>query len=122
METGIDTSAITVRIGETVSIMMRTPMTVSRLVNSCDSVCCRLCDTLSMSLVTRLRSSPRGCLSKYDKGRRSSFVATSRRISYTVFCTTPFRIQPLAHVRIEPRAYRPTARSNHWDRSPKRIP
>ena len=113
---------MTVRIGDTVSIMMSTPMTVSRLVSSCDSVCCRLCDTLSMSLVTRLRSSPRGCLSKYDSGRRSSFVATSRRISYTVFCTTPLRIQPLPHERTAPIAYRPTASMSHMARSPKTIP
>ena len=43
------------------------------------SVCCRLCETLSMSLVTRLSSSPRGCLSKYGSGSRLSLSSTSAR-------------------------------------------
>ena len=42
-------------------------------------VCCNDCDTLSMSFVTRLRISPRGCLSKYLSGSRFSFVSTSAR-------------------------------------------
>ena len=47
------------------NIITSTPMTVSTEVSSWLSVCCRLWATLSMSLVTRLSSSPRGCRSKY---------------------------------------------------------
>ena len=63
-DTGIDTSAITVSSGETRNIITRTPTTVSTEFSNWLRVCCRLCCTLSMSLVTRLSSSPRGCLSK----------------------------------------------------------
>jgi len=75
-----------------------------------------------MSLVTRLRSSPRDCLSKYDSGRRSSFVATSRLISYTVFCTMLLRIQPLSHIRMAPITYRPTASASHAKSVSKSMP
>ena len=49
--------------GEIEIIMMTTPMIVSVEVSIMLSVCWRLCATLSMSLVTRLRRSPRGWLS-----------------------------------------------------------
>ena len=47
-----------------VSIMISTPMTVRIEVMSWVSVCCSDWPMLSMSLVTRLRMSPRGCSSK----------------------------------------------------------
>ena len=56
-----------------------TPTTVSSEVSSWLSVCCRLCAMLSMSLVTRLSSSPRGWLSKYGSGSRLSLSSTSAR-------------------------------------------
>jgi hypothetical protein len=64
MDAGTANSAMSVRIGEMLNIIASTPTTVSTDVSSWLSVCCRLCAMLSMSLVTRLSSSPRGCWSK----------------------------------------------------------
>ena len=58
------TRAIKASTGETTNIITVTPMTVSSEVSSWLSVCCRAWETLSMSLVTRLSSSPRVCWSK----------------------------------------------------------
>ena len=54
--------------------MMTTPMIVSVEVSIMLSVCWRLCATLSMSLVTRLRRSPRGWLSTYASGKAVELV------------------------------------------------
>ena len=56
-----------------VSIMMSTPMMVSAEVMICVRLCCNDCEMLSMSLVMRLSTSPRGWSSKYLSGRRASF-------------------------------------------------
>ncbi len=61
---GMVTRAIRARVGETTNIMIRTPTTVSNEVSSWLRVCCRAWAMLSMSLVTRLSSSPRGDRSK----------------------------------------------------------
>ena len=63
-EIGMVISAISARVGETMNIITTTPMMVNRELSSWDRVCCRVWDTLSMSLVTRLSSSPRGWRSK----------------------------------------------------------
>ena len=89
MDSGIATSAISVSSGEMTTIITSTPITVSSEVSSWLSVCCRLCATLSMSLVTRLSSSPRGWLSKYGSGRRLSLSSTSARSCRIADCTTP---------------------------------
>ena len=60
MVTGTVTIAISASSGEITNITVTTPTTVSSEVTSWLSVCCRLCAMLSMSLVTRLSSSPRG--------------------------------------------------------------
>ena len=62
-ETGTVVSATSASSGEIVNIMIATPMSSSTDVSIWLSVCCRLCATLSMSFVTRLSRSPRGCLS-----------------------------------------------------------
>ena len=64
MVIGIVTSASSASSGEIHTIIAIIATTVSREVSSWLSVCCRLCATLSMSLVTRLSSSPRGWPSK----------------------------------------------------------
>ena len=46
------------------SIIAMVPMMVSTPVSNWLMLCCRLCDTLSMSLVTRLSRSPRACVSR----------------------------------------------------------
>ncbi len=61
---GTATSATSASTGEIQIIMPSTASTVSSEVSSWLIVCWRLWLTLSMSLVTRLSSSPRGCLSK----------------------------------------------------------
>ena len=61
---GIATIATSDSSGEITNMMISTPMTVSSEISSWLRVCCRLCDTLSMSFVTRLSSSPRCILSK----------------------------------------------------------
>ncbi len=88
-ESGTASSEIKARIQLMDSIMMSTPMIVSRAVMSCVRVCCSDCEMLSMSLVTRLRTSPRGWSSKYLSGRRASFSSAACRSPYTVRCATP---------------------------------
>ena len=62
-DSGTVVSATTASNGEIVNIMMAQPNSSSTDVSIWLNVCCRLCATLSMSLVTRLRRSPRDCLS-----------------------------------------------------------
>ena len=62
--TGMVTSAMIASSGETTNIITVTPTTVSSEVSSWLSVCCSAWEMLSMSLVTRLSSSPRVCRSK----------------------------------------------------------
>ena len=61
---GIPMSATAARLTDSHSIMPMMPSTVRSDVNDWLMVWLRLWATLSMSLVTRLRSSPRGCRSK----------------------------------------------------------
>ena len=63
-DTGTVTSAISASSGEIQNIMASTPTMVSSEVTIWLSVCCRDWARLSMSLVTRLRISPRGWRSK----------------------------------------------------------
>ena len=62
-EIGTVVRATTASSGEIVNIMIPTPISNSTDVSIWLSVCCKLCATLSMSLVTRLSRSPRACLS-----------------------------------------------------------
>ncbi len=61
---GTVTSATRASVGEIENIIASTPTTVSREMSSWLIVCCSVWLMLSMSLVTRDSSSPRGCLSK----------------------------------------------------------
>ena len=88
-DVGIVMIAIAARSGEIVIIMMITPMMVSADVSIWLSVCWRLCARLSMSLVTRLRRSPRGMRSTSRSGRRFNFSSTSVRRRDIVRCTMP---------------------------------
>ncbi len=63
-EAGTVTSAIRASSQDTMNISVTTPTIVSSEVTSWLSVCCTDCCRLSMSLVTRLSISPRGCRSK----------------------------------------------------------
>ena len=58
-ESGMLTSATSARGGEMTNMMMIVPTSMNVFVNSWLMVCCRLWARLSMSLVTRLRRSPR---------------------------------------------------------------
>ena len=58
-EMGITASAMRASRIETSNIITRTPMIVSTDVSNWLSDCWRLCEMLSMSLVTRLSRSPR---------------------------------------------------------------
>ena len=64
IEAGTLTSAITASTGEIATIMLSTATMVSNETSIWLNDCCRLCATLSMSLVTRLSTSPRGWPSK----------------------------------------------------------
>ena len=64
IEIGTETSATSASSGEIQNIIESTASTVSNEVSSWLIVCCNVWLTLSMSLVTRLSSSPRGCRSK----------------------------------------------------------
>ena len=93
IDSGIETS-VTSASGHEIHIMMiTTPNTVSSELMSCGRVCIRVWEMLSMSLVTRESSSPRGCPSKYDRGRRCSLASTSLRIRRTDFCAAPISSQ-----------------------------
>ena len=61
---GTVTSAISASVGERMNIITSTPSTVSSDVTAWLMDCCRLCEMLSTSLVTRLSSSPRWIESK----------------------------------------------------------
>ena len=78
-DTGTTSTEISASSQLMVSIMMSTPMMVSTEVMICVRLCCSDCEMLSMSLVTRLRTSPRGWSSKYLSGRRASFSSACRR-------------------------------------------
>ena len=64
IDIGMVTRATRASSGEMTNIITVTPITVSSDVSSWLRVCCRAWETLSMSLVTRLSSSPRVCRSK----------------------------------------------------------
>ena len=64
IEIGTEMSATRASTGEIQNIIPSTATTVSSEVSSWLIVCCRVWLTLSMSLVTLLSSSPRGCRSK----------------------------------------------------------
>ncbi|SKF62285.1 Uncharacterised protein [Mycobacteroides abscessus subsp. abscessus] len=63
-EMGTISRVTTASSGETQNIMIMTPISVRTAFSICCRVCCSVCETLSMSLVILLSSSPRGCLSK----------------------------------------------------------
>ena len=92
IESGTETSATTARIGEIQNIIASTPMSVRAEASSWLNVCCIVCWMLSMSLVTRLSSSPRGTVSKYDNGKRCSLSSMSERRRRAVRWTTPARM------------------------------
>jgi hypothetical protein len=89
IDSGMVTRAISASSGEITNIIASTPIRVSSEVSSWLIVCCRVWDTLSMSLVTRLSSSPRGWPSKNRRGSRLILSSTSDRSRNTVRCTTP---------------------------------
>ncbi len=62
-DTGIVTRAIIAISGEMSSIIKTTPIIDNSDESSWLKLCCMLCETLSMSLVTRLSKSPRGAWS-----------------------------------------------------------
>ena len=64
IDSGTVTSAIRASVGAIQNIIAITPTTVSSETSSWLIVCCSVWLTLSMSLVTRESSSPRGCRSK----------------------------------------------------------
>ena len=97
--------------GEIQNIMPMTPMIVSTEVSSWLSPCCSVVLRLSMSLVTRLRMSPCGWLSKYRSGSRASFSSTSRRSPYMVRWVTPAMMNPWPQPKAAPSRYTRAARA-----------
>ena len=90
---GIVTSAMTASSGEMRNIITSTPTTVSSEITTCESVCCIVWPMLSTSFVTRLSSSPRCTLSKYDSGSRWILSSTCFRRRCIARCTMPLRIR-----------------------------
>ena len=72
-----------------VNIMISTPIIDIDELRIWLSVCWRLWARLSMSLVTRLNRSPRGCESIQLNGRRLILSSTSPRNRNIARCTTP---------------------------------
>ncbi len=77
---GMMTTEIRASSGLIQIIIASTPITVRADVRIWLRPCCSTVETLSMSLVTRLSTSPWEWLSKYFNGRRASLASTSRRI------------------------------------------
>ena len=80
-DSGTVTSAMSAKSQLIHSIIARTPTTVKTEVTIWLSPCCSVVAMLSMSLVTRLSTSPCECPSKYLRGSRASFASTSRRMA-----------------------------------------
>ena len=96
-DSGTVTSAISAKSGEIHTSIASTPIAVSAATRSCDSTCCNAIATLSMSLVTRLSTSPWGWRSKYASGTRMSLASTSARSRRTVPCTARLSSSPCSH-------------------------
>jgi len=91
MANGIVIRATPASSGEIQIIMPSTPTMVSTEVSSWLRPCCSVVVRLSMSLLTRLRMSPCGWLSKYRSGSRVSFCSIWARRPYMVRWVTPAR-------------------------------
>ena len=92
-------------------IIPTVPTMVSTPVSSWLIDCCMLCDTLSMSLVTRLSTSPRACWSRCHSGIACSLASTSARSRNIVRCTTPASRYACRYDSRPPTVYKPMA--NH---------
>ncbi len=119
---GIVTRATSASSQDVMNIMTSTPMTVSSEVSSWLSVCCRLCATLSMSLVTRLSSSPRCMPSKYFSGSRLILSSTSARSAKTVSCTTRLSTRACSHMKTLESTYSASTSSSTRCSAPKSMP
>ena len=86
-DNGTVSNVITASSGEIVSIITSTATTVKTEVSSWLIVIDSDVWTLSMSLVTRLSTSPRCRESKYDSGSRCTLSSTSARSATIVRCT-----------------------------------
>src|SRR3546814_803427 len=112
IEIGTLTNAIRASSGEIQNIIPSTAITVSSEVSSWLIVCCNVWLMLSMSLVTRERSSPRGWVSKYSSGSSLTLVSTSERMSRTVPWTTSLSRNPWTNESTEAAAYSPSTTSS----------
>ena len=121
-ETGIVITATRARCHEIHSIIASVPTIVSRPVRSWLNDCCRLWDTLSMSLVTRDSRSPRACSSTYGRGNRWSFSSTSDRSRNMVRCTTPASRNACAYPSTYDATYRPMASHSVRCSAPTSMP
>ena len=97
-------------------------MTVSSDVSSWLRVCCSVVEMLSMSLVTRESSSPRGWPSKYRSGSRCSFSSTSSRSRYTTRWTTPFSSRPWIQPNTDDAKYSASTHVSTLPRAQKSMP
>src|SRR5689334_16581209 len=89
-DNGTVTTVSSASSGEIVSIMTSTANTVSSEVSNWLIVIDSEVAMLSTSLVTRLSTSPRCRVSKYDSGNRCSLSSTSDLSATIVRCTTTF--------------------------------
>ena len=92
--TGTVKATISASSRSIVIIAIMTPTRVSVEMSVMLIVCCRLSARLSMSLVTRLKRSPRGVRSKYASGSRVSFSSTSSRMRCIDRWITPASTSP----------------------------
>ena len=86
MVSGIERMAMSASHGEIQTIMMRMPMTVSTEMKSWLRVCCSVCDTLSMSLVTRLSSSPRWWLVEVAQREAVDLLLHPAEAAHSALC------------------------------------
>ena len=121
-DNGSVSSVITPSSGEMVSIITSTATTVSTAVNSWLIVIDSDVWMLSMSLVTRLSTSPRCRESKYDNGSLCTLSSTSARSATIVRCTVTFSSRAWTQTSSAAIRYSPSASSRVRPTAPKSMP
>ncbi len=114
--------AISASSQEMENIIASTATRVSRETMTWESTCWRDWATLSMSLVTRLRTSPRDWPLKCRSGSRASLAWASRRSRPAVRWTAPLVSRPWTIPKPADATYTASTHSRTVPRAPKSIP
>ena len=105
-------SAISVSLGDSHSIIDNTPSRLNVDISTWLSTCCRLWLMLSMSLLTRLSTSLRGCWSNQASGRRPSLSSACWRSVRTTRCSRPVLSQACHQFSADEAAYKAATKAS----------